>query len=560
VKLHSPQFEKALRRGVKREIRRSPVLKKEYRKAKKAVRRHYKATAFFRVIWSILVGVFVWIIVTGTGHPASGLAVINLVTFLSLSIFAQHLLATLFRANDLRALALLPIRETAIFHWELQKFFLKYAVFSIFDMAAGYIALATCLQLSFGQVLIAGVCAALSWVMLLALAALCAARLPRLPYARITGIFILIGFCLFVGHKFIGSAVLGLFDAAAPALNLILPTGWAPSLLQVFLPGGNPLDAVLIIPMALVIFSIRNSLELLRSRLKFREHVAPEVHDLIPGAQPDAKPSRAGITAIEDAIQSRQFLEQPQPAGWLEKNLWQWLTPREKSLMEFAFPGGLVITKPWIKILRNFVLMVLIGFAASFWDYNLQFWIYGLGLFITLLQCLAQIWSNGAAFRVMLNSGIIIPMYAVYPVTFRDLSGTLFKLSIIQLPLFLVYAMASVVLVGHFAGLNFLAGIALGFKIGLLIFATRFIITVLAFSARTNDTAKFRIRTIALIFIFLVLGILFLALSSGGVFVLNPGLSWFLSLAAVFDAYALFKIYGWFFNANRFDLMSVPRR
>jgi hypothetical protein len=427
LKLHSPDFEKALRRGVKSQIRRSPELKKEYRKAKKAFRKRYKAAWFLRVIFSYAIGFLVWAIVKGTGHPASGLGLINLITFFTLSIFAQNLLAMLFRANDLPALALLPVGDATIFHWELQKFFLRNALFSILDMAAGYIALAICLQFSLVQSVVAGVCAALSWVMLLALAALCAARLPRLPYQRITGVFIIGAFAVIIGHKFIGSAVLELIDAAAPTLNLVLPTGWAPSLFQVFLPGGDWLDAFLIVPIVLVIISTKNSLQLLRSRLKFKEHLALEVRDQIPGAKADStdKQSRAGITAIEEIIQSRQFLDQPQPAGWLEKKLWQWLNPRERSLMEFAFPGGPVMTKPWIKILRNFVLMILIGFAASFWDFTLQYWVYGLGLFITLCQCLAQIWSNGAAFRVMLNGGIIIPIYAVYPVTFRDLSRTL---------------------------------------------------------------------------------------------------------------------------------------
>jgi hypothetical protein len=27
----------------------------------------------------------------------------------------------------------------------------------------------------------------------------------------------------------------------------------------------------------------------------------------------------------------------------------------------------------------------------------------------------------------------------------------------------------------------------------------------------------------------------------------------------VLDAYAFFRIYGWFYHANRFDLLSLPR-
>ncbi|HTR44044.1 MAG TPA: hypothetical protein VMH87_20715 [Pseudomonadales bacterium] len=562
MKLHSPNFEKALKRGVKSQIRGSPELKREYRKAKKAFRKRSRINWLFRPVWSFVIGLFVWVIARETGHPASGLAIINLLMLLSLSIFAQSLLTMLFRAGDLPALALMPISEAKIFRWELQKFFFRHALFSIFDIAAGFIALAASLQFSLAQSVMAGACAALSWVMLLALAAFCAARLPHLPYQRITGVFFIFGFALFAGHSVFGRAVLNFFDGIAPVLNLISPTGWAPSLFQLFLPEANRLEAILIVPIALVILSVRNSLQLLQSRLKFKEHAIPEVRDQIPGVKADDpnQPSRAGITAIEDIIQSRQFLEPKQAVGWFEKRLWKWLTPRERSLVEFAFPKGLVITRPWISILRNFLLMMLIGYAVGLLDLHLRAWVFGVGLFITLCQCLVQIWSNGAAFRIMFNGGILIPIYAAYPIAFRDLSRTFLKLSVIQLPMFLVYTTVSMVLLAPFLGLVFFDSVVFGFKAGLLIFASRFIITIMAFSARTNDTARFRVRTIALILIFLLLGCLFLGLSGAGLFVPNAAISWLVSAAAVFDAYALLGIYGWFFNAYRFDLMSVPRR
>jgi hypothetical protein len=198
--------------------------------------------------------------------------------------------------------------------------------------------------------------------------------------------------------------------------------------------------------------------------------------------------------------------------------------------------------------------------VSAFLDYDLQFWVLGLGLFITLCQCLAQIWSNGSAFRVMFSSGIIIPIYSVYPITFRDLSGTLFKLSIIQLPLFLLYTTTWGALLGDLIGSNLLNSVVFGFKAGLLIFATKFITTVMAFSGRTNDMARFRVRTIALLFSFLTFGLLFLVLSGAGLFVPNIAASWLLTIAGVFDAYLFLRIYGWFYNATRFDLMSFPRR
>jgi hypothetical protein len=177
-----------------------------------------------------------------------------------------------------------------------------------------------------------------------------------------------------------------------------------------------------------------------------------------------------------------------------------------------------------------------------------------------LCQCLVQMRFNGAAFRVLFSGGIVIPIYAAYPIGFQDLSRMLFKFSVIQLPMFLIYAGVSGALIAHSLGMDFPNNALLGLKAGLLIFAARFIITALAFSSGTNDSSKFRIRTIGLLFIFVACCGLFLGLGAAGFFVSNAALSWLLSFAAILDAYALFRIYGWFYNANRFDLMAFPRR
>jgi hypothetical protein len=567
LKLHSPSFEKSLRRGVRKAVQSSPALKQEYRNAKKAIRRRVRVEWLFRPIFSCILGFLVWFVIETTHHPVTALAIISIWNLLLLSAFTQNLLLMLFRANDLSALLILPISESAIFQWKLQKFFRKFAMLSVLDQIVGFGVLGFCLHFSYAQWILAMTLAILSWVMLLALTALCAARLPRLKYQIITSSIYLFGFVLLMAHKLIGNAVLAFIDSMAPRLNLLLPTGWIPSLFQLILPEGQWMIAGLIVPVVFVIYTIKKSLELLRSQLKYKEHVTREASDQIPGREHKTaatdetiKPSSVGATAIEEIIQSRQFLFQEQPQGWFERRLWEWLNPREKSVAEFAFARGFSITKPWKTILRNFLLMVVAGFVVGMVSLTVEFWIFGIGLFITFCQCLAQILGNGTAFRVMFNSGVRIPIYAAYPITFRELSGTLFKSAVIQLPLFIIYTMACAVLIAHLTGLDFSKGIILGFKVGFLVFAGRFITTTLAFSSCTNDSTRFRIRTIALIPLFLGGVGLFLVLGGAALFVSNALVAWLLWLIALFDAYALFRIYGWFYHANSFDLMSFPRR
>ncbi len=572
MKLHSSRFEKDLRREVKKAVRSSPALKKEYRRANKGIRKRRKVDWIVWLILSIVVGYVIWAFVEITGHPVTGLAAINLMTLFLAANYVRNLSVAIFHATDLPALSLLPLSESEVFHWELQKFFRRIAMFSLLAMLSGYGALGVYLHLSFVQWIGTAILAILSWATLLALAALCAARFPKLPYPIFTASVYMFGFGLLMSWKAFGAAALHFIDGIAPVLNLLLPTGWCPSLFQLLLPDGEWWPVLLIVPIALIIWSLKSSLELLRSRLTYKEHVILETPDQIPGTDPTVSGTKSGAAqpspvhmetaAIEEIIQTRQFLirEPWDKRGWFEKQLWQWLDPREKTLAEFAFPRGFLITKPWKTVLRNFSVTVLAGFVVGLANLTFEFWVFGIGLVITFLHALALIWGNGSAFRSLLSSGVRMHIYAVYPITFRELSHTLFKASVVQLPMFIAYTMACAVLISYLTGTPIGFGIIIGFKVGFLIFAARFITTTLAFSACTNDSTQFRLRTIALVFVFIGMACAFVALGGGSIFVPNPFVAWLLFLAAVFDAYALFRIYGWFHSRNKFDLMNFAQR
>ena len=53
------------------------------------------------------------------------------------------------------------------------------------------------------------------------------------------------------------------------------------------------------------------------------------------------------------------------------------------------------------------------------------------------------------------------------------------------------------------------------------------------------------------------LGLLFMGLGAAGMFAPVGLLAWSLVALAVLDAYLLFRVYGWFYHANRFDLMKA---
>src|SRR5207249_7127425 len=119
--LHSPGFEKALRRGVRRAVRSSPALKREFRIANRNCRQ-ISARLFGRTAISVALAFVVWQMADRTQYAFSSLAVISLWTFAFIFVHAQALWSRLFRATDLPALSLLPITDGTVFRWELQKF------------------------------------------------------------------------------------------------------------------------------------------------------------------------------------------------------------------------------------------------------------------------------------------------------------------------------------------------------------------------------------------------------------------------------------------------------
>jgi hypothetical protein len=569
MKLHSPQFQRKLRRGVKKAIRGSRELTKEYRQAKK-FRKHFRVGWVLRAFFSFGLGAGTMAIVKATGHPISGLAAIALWSFALIFIYAQSLWTFLHTHFDILALRLLPVSDATILRWQLQKFFPK-AIWSLLDLVMGFGALGLFLNFSPGQWLFLPLIIALSWGTLLSLVAVCTIHVPRKVRQIITAAIWIFGFLVFFAVRIDGKLVLNLLDQFAPDLSLLLPTGWPVLLFQLLLPGGSWTTILALVPVAILVASLKNSFARLQNDFRFEEHLLPIVPDIIPAtsaqdsapAGQTAPPARnLGLTAIEAIILSRQFLE-PLPwsqRGWFEKKLWNWFDSREKALAEFTFPKGYEITVPWWKATRNLAVAVAAAMILGPIDPTLKNWIMGLGLFITVCQALAQILGSGVAFRQMFCSGVNIPIYAGYGLGYRELSRLLLKYSAIQLPLFIPFIALCGVLTAWLFQLPWQMGMIIGFKAGALMSAGRFILIMFAFSGGTNDGSKFRLRTLVLIAVMIGLIIAFVGFGAAGLFVPSAPAAWALLMLAVLTAYALFRIYGWFYHANRFDLMSLPRR
>ncbi len=568
MRLHSAAFERNLRRQIRQRLRRSPQLRREYRASRK-VRTGVWTRRCSRLFWTGLVAACVLGAWNATQHAATALAVLNLWSLILALWAAQDLLGYLGGAPDLPALMVLPVADGDIVAWE-QRQFVRRSGIVLLDLLAGLIGLTWLLRVALWGWWVAVALAALGWGLILALAFHAATWLPRFPHRALASGLVFLGCGAVATRHLFDNASVTALDHLAPALNRLLPSGWVPSLFELLLPGRQWATLALLAPVAIVLGGVGTAVRVLRNRWSLDERVAPAAGDMVPGEAREVAPAvetsdapaspRLGPTAIEELVGSGAGL-QPlawSQQGWLEARLWQWLEPRERVLAEFAFPNGIALTRPWWRLARLWAGASVVGLLAGRLEPRLEIAVIGLGLFVTLCQAVARVLDTGAAFRAMFSSGVRIPLHAGFPIGFKELAHLLLKYSAIQVPLLVPFMMASGALVGHLAGFGVVAGVVPGLKAALLLGAGRCGLLALAFSAGTNDTTRFRGRTILLLAVVLGQAGLFLALSITGLVLSYPAYAWLCVALAAADAYLFLRVYGRFYDANRFDLMSLP--
>src|SRR5262249_15068890 len=150
------------------------------------------------------------------------------------------------------------------------------------------------LQFSVPKWLVVVPIAAATWVVMVALAALCMRYMPRLPYQLVSLLLFALGVGVFLARNAIGRAVVEAIDHSAPSLNLLLPTGWVPSLFRLFLPDPHWSSLVLLFPIAGLLWLARGALLSLRSNYLSTEPIMPEQPDLLPG-EPVEAPAQGQI-------------------------------------------------------------------------------------------------------------------------------------------------------------------------------------------------------------------------------------------------------------------------
>jgi len=569
MKLHSPVFEKSLKRQCKAAVRKSPELRREYSRIKRHARfrRQYSILKLVRPTFSFVFGCMVFAVAQQTRHPTAALALIALLAFVFATYRARNLLDQLYAAPDLASLMLLPITEPEIFRWEFQKVLYR-TVWSWIDIGVAFGGLGVYFGFSAMQYGLLVVLSIAVWMAVVALAVLGAAFFPRFPYRAVSGAIIVVLWFTLVNQWFRAEMV-AFLQAYGHPLAMLLPTGWAVSLFNLLTPPVDWLHLLLIAPVAVLVGSLRFSIARLKRDYQYHEPILPEAPDILPGADGeeiqgfpnDAIGPGARRIDVEELVVSRKFLApvQWQLRGWLEKILWKWFSERDRVLVEFAFANGIEILKPWRKILITMLSASLLSGAVSLLSSMIALCILYFGLFVAFCQVLPQL-SGVRCFRAIPSSGIAMPLHSVYPVGYWEVARLLVKRSVVQIPFLFAAAVAGSLIMAYVAHWSMMSALFFGVKIGGVLFAATFIFVTFGFSSGTNDT-QLRWRTLPFILTMVACGVVGMGLALAAflpVEVSGALASWICWALLMLDAYAFFAIYGYFYNRNTFDLMRMP--
>jgi hypothetical protein len=565
MKLHSPPFERDLKRAIREAVRSAPELRREYRRTRR-FRRSLDLAVLWRLSIPFVLGFCTWFIAGKTGHPATALAAGSIYLLAALCFRVQGLWSRLYFSSDLAALTILPVSTARMFHWQIQKFF-RESMYVLIDIAAILGTLACFGHFPLWKWALTLLYLALAWSSFIGMTVFCVLRFPRRPFQLIANFLVPMGVILFFGRKVVGPLALGFVDQHASEILLCLPTAWPMASFAWLARSEDWWALTLCLPVLFIIINLKHWLTGLQATFGYAEYVAQPAADLVPGdsipkAAPEEAPRALGLSEIEEVVTSGSFLAQPATPlkQFPERVLWAWLTPRQKALAEFVHPSGMAIGAAWKNI--YLVLLATCGLAPLAGSFNewAQWSTLGFGALMIFSMVLVTFVNHGRAFVPMWGGGMTIPMYASFGVGFRELGGFFAKYTLVQLPFLTGVLLITGSLLAWRVHLPVAMGLLIGLKLAGLLLAGRFILAVFAFSSGSNDSSRFRLSAFFLVVFAVVSCVSFLGLGAASLMVPSFWAGVLLWAAALLIAWLFFAGYGWFFRSVRFDQMSQPRQ
>lgn len=479
----------------------------------------------------------------------------------------QRLVKLLYQSPDLLAMALLPVSREWAFRRHLRRGLLE----MLFLLPLG-IALVLVARLGVRPTEVSPLGAAAAGVLLGGFFAGLGILALRWRHAATVRSGLWMGLVVlwlgnFVAPVGLKQALLEFLNQYGDAAAGLLPTGWVIGPLHRWLGGeSHASDALWLLPAGAVLTLIPAVLRWARTHYRFRDAVLLDYAAEPPAdcdaedreaiAEQQARPAHTGLTEVTERILSREFLlpASGPDRGWIERLVWRWWTPRERLLAEWDWAGSPPWTWSWktgAMLLAGGIILTLAG--------RLLGWLWleaalPAGGILGGLACL-PVFTGFAGGRLAippLGSLEVSPLIP-YPRTSRELLLLLVKASVVRAVAALPLAVGFGALAGHLRDISWLAGADLGLRACVATCAVTPLLVTARIAGGTNDTQRFRFRTLLV-----VAGHLVGFLSACGLlvacFVLPDG--WWFLLAGVAVSWSWAFAYRFAINRSWFDLMK----
>jgi hypothetical protein len=540
-------FERNVRRLHRAETEKSPELRNEFkrqRKAQSAVIARVSRRLVLPLFWNCI---FLSMATKINNLPLAA-AVISLWAAGTALGWGHRWFQQFYASEELVVLNHLPLDDQQIFRFQMRRY-LGSAMWICWELLLAYLVLGFVGGTASPPLYALPLAAMLQALLVIALAIHAVSFLHMLPLGMVGGLFRLTAVLLLM----LGTQGIEASRYIVQGSEWFLPTGWLNFIL--LRAGKDPTTFALLIPIAALIYLSKHSFG------RLRNFYSLEGVEILPssgagsGDQEELTDAsfgqRRGPTEIEDRINARYFLESVnwQAAGPVEKLVGRMLNNRDRVITEF-----LVAQDPgWTRSLKwsfwMWLIVCTLVWALGHFGGTIVFF----AAYVLAAASLPLFGGDWRGMRQTASGGMFLPGYSLYPITFNAIARIFLKVNLLRI----AAASPFIVSFGALAAFKLndspVAGALIAAKLLGILVVVQPLFVLLPISSTTNDTSRMRLLWVLL---FVPLFVVMIG-SAIGVFLSNhffPVLGSYLLLLLLSSG--IFVLYRRAYRAGKFDLLS----
>ncbi len=489
MNLRDRPFEKSLWARVRRELRASPSLWKEYRRTRPGLRRYIPDNwVMVLVLFGLGAGVTSSLL-EASQEPGPALAVIAFWFLGSVGFHTRWWFTTLYDGAAVMVLYHLPLTDAEVFRVRWRATWRKAVAWVPVYSGAG-VALAMFCAESKASWLILFLLPGLHYVLALALALHLAAWRPN--WSRVC----LVGYAVSVSIVYGWKDLAGWVEPMVRAAWWVPPAGWLNYALVSPVVNGDWLALGLLIPIVAILVATPISWRRLRDGCQLGEPTIAADQPTPDESSPAGR--RLGPTELADSVRDGTSLQPSASiadAGWLERWVYRWWTPRERVVAEFFAPQQ----PGWSLMFRRMIWLFLPALAVLLLFAHHHGFIVFIAILAPAFTAVPVLGGYWPGFEKRPAGGQYSPMFAGYPIGFGEALRLILKANSLRLAVAAPFLLA----LGAAASWRITGSVAEGLTIGfkaLALYCTALpLIGVLRFSESTNDTNRLSLTRVCLL-------------------------------------------------------------